>query len=79
MNWKNHIEVDDKVLAGKPVIKGTRISVEHIVNLFASGWNERQILDNYPRLSKEDLQSVFVYLQDIIKDSMIYNEPQKYA
>ncbi|RRO21906.1 DUF433 domain-containing protein [Flavobacteriaceae bacterium 14752] len=79
MKWKSHIEVNDNVLVGKPVIKGTRISVEHIVNLLASGWSENQILENYPRLKKEDIQSVFAYLQDIIKDGMLYNEPQKYA
>ena len=79
MEWNNYIVVDDKVLVGKPFIKGTRISVEHIVNLFASGWSEKQILENYPRLTKKDLPSVFLYLQDIIKDGMIYNEHQKYA
>ncbi len=52
MKWKSHIEVNDNVLVGKPVIKGTRISVEHIVNLLASGWSENQILENYPRLKK---------------------------
>jgi uncharacterized protein (DUF433 family) len=79
MEWKNYIEINEEVLAGKPIIKGTRLSIEHIVNLFASGWNEQQIMENYPRLKKEDLQAVFLYIQDIIKDGLIYNEPQKSA
>ena len=79
MNWKAYIESDEKVLVGKPVVKGTRLSIEHIINLFAAGWTEQQILENYPRLTKESLQAVFLYIQDIIKDGMIYNKPPKAA
>jgi uncharacterized protein (DUF433 family) len=79
MNWKQYIESNNKVLVGKPVIKGTRLSVEHIIKLFASGWTEEQILENYPRLTKESLQAVFAYIQDIMKDGLIFNEPLKTA
>lgn len=79
MNWRNHIETNDNILVGKPVIKGTRLSVEHIISLMASGWTEQQILENYPRLSKESLQAVFGYVQDILKDGLFYNEPLKSA
>ena len=58
MNWKAYIETNDQILVGKPVIKGTRLSVEHVINLLASGWTEQQILENYPRLTKESLQAV---------------------
>lgn len=68
MNWRNHIETNDNILLGKPVVKGTRVSIEHIIKLLASGWTENQILDNYPRLSRESLQAVFAYIQDIMKD-----------
>jgi len=70
MNWRNYIETNDNILLGKPVIKGTRISIEHIIKLLASGWTENQILDNYPRLSRESLQAVFAYIQDIMKDEL---------
>lgn len=53
MNWRTHIETNNQILVGKPIIKGTRLSVEHIINLLASGWTEQQILKNYPRLTKE--------------------------
>jgi len=79
MNWKAHIETNDNILVGKPIIKGTRLSVEHIINLLASGWTEQQILDNYPRLSKEGLLAVFAYIQDLLKDGLLYNEPLKSA
>jgi len=58
MNWRNHIETNDQILVGKPIVKGTRLSVEHIIGLLAAGWTEQQILENYPRLSKESLQAV---------------------
>lgn len=79
MNWRMYIETNDSVLCGKPVIKGTRLSVEHIISLLASGWSENQILENYPRLSKESLQAVFQYIQDIIQDGLIYEKPLKTA
>jgi uncharacterized protein (DUF433 family) len=74
MDWRIHIEINENILFGKPVIKGTRLSVEHIINLLASGWNEQQILENYPRLTKESLQAVFLYIEDIMKDGLIYKE-----
>ena len=77
MNWRLYIETNDNVLSGKPVIKGTRLSVEYIINLLASGWSEIQIFENYPRLSKESLQAVFLYIQDIIQDGLIYEKSLK--
>ena len=40
INWREHIDHDEKILAGKPVIKNTRISVESILELFADGWTQ---------------------------------------
>ncbi len=79
MNWKAYIETNDQILVGKPIVKGTRLSVEHIIGLLAAGWTEQQILENYPRLSKESLQAVFGYIQDFLKDGFFYNEPLKSA
>jgi len=79
MNWKAYIETNDQILVGKPIVKGTRLSVEHIIGLLAAGWTEQQIIENYPRLSKESLQAVFGYIQDFLKDGLFYNEPIKSA
>ena len=56
--WKERITVDPKVLAGKPIIKGTRIAVEFILDLLANGWTIEKILKNYPQLKKEDITAV---------------------
>jgi uncharacterized protein (DUF433 family) len=50
MNWQEHIVSDQEVLLGKPTIKGTRISVELILELLAAGWTEQQLLESYPHL-----------------------------
>lgn len=59
MNWKEHIISDKEVLLGKPTIKGTRISVELILDLLANGWTEKMIFESYPRLTQNDLKAVF--------------------
>ena len=64
LNWRNHIHSDTEVLLGKPVIKGTRISVELILELCASGWTNEMILKSYPHITETDLRAVFAYLQD---------------
>lgn len=68
MKWEDYIISDKEILPGKPSIKGTRISVEHVVGLLAQGWNESQILENYPRLTKESLQAIFLYLLECLQD-----------
>lgn len=73
MDWQTYISTDQNVLLGKPTIKGTRISVEHIIGLLAQGWTEQQILENYPRLTTKSLQAVFSYIQDCLKDGLLYS------
>jgi uncharacterized protein (DUF433 family) len=63
MNWKEYITADPNVLGGKPTIKGTRLSVEFILERLAQGWTQAQLLENYPRLTAVHLQAVFAYLQ----------------
>ena len=61
VDWRNRVSVDPKVLAGKPVIKGTRIAVEFLMELIANGWSHEQILANYPHLTEDDIQAAFHY------------------
>ena len=62
MKWEERIVSDKEVLLGKPSIKGSIISVEFILQLFADGWSEQLILENHPRLTQEDLDAVFAYV-----------------
>ena len=59
MSWQARISVDPRVLVGKPVVKGTRISVEMVIDLLAAGWTHGQILDSYPAVTEEDISRLF--------------------
>ena len=72
MNWQEHITSDKEVLLGKPTIKGTRISVELILELLATGWTAKQILESYPRLNEQHLKAVFAYLKDCIQQELFF-------
>ena len=58
---EKRIVCNGKILSGKPVVNGTRLSVEFIVSLISQGWTEKEILENYPQLTKEDLTAVSKY------------------
>lgn len=73
MVWQNHIVSDKQILLGKPTIKGTRISVELILELFERGWNEKQILEAYPALTPDALRAVFSYLKDCIQQELYFS------
>lgn len=60
------ISADPKVLGGKPVVKGTRLSVEFIVERLADGWTEEQLLDNYPGLTHEDVSACLRYASETL-------------
>ena len=62
------IVVDQEIIAGKPVIKGTRISVEFILELLANGWSYEEILRNYPQLEREDILAAIKYSVEILRD-----------
>ncbi len=72
MNWQDYIVSDKQVLLGKPTIKGTRISVELVLELFSTGWTEKQILDSYPSVSAVALRAVFAYLKDCIQQELYF-------
>lgn len=69
MNWQDYIHSNHQVLLGKPTVKGTRISVEFLLGLFAVGWTEEQILENYPTLTQEALRAVFAFTALSFPDS----------
>lgn len=72
MNWQDYIVSDNQVLLGKPIIKGTRISVELVLELFSAGWTEKQILDSYTTVSAESLRAVFSYLKACIQQELYF-------
>jgi uncharacterized protein (DUF433 family) len=76
MNWREHIISDKEILLGKPTIKGTRISIELILELLATGWTEKMILESYPNLKEDDLKAVFSYLKDCMENELYFPLPK---
>jgi uncharacterized protein (DUF433 family) len=66
MTDTSRIHLDPKVLSGKPVVRGTRLSVEFVVGLLAEGWSETEILENYPGLEHADIIACFAYARDCL-------------
>ncbi len=72
MDWRERIVVDPKILVGKPLVRGTRLSVEFIVGLFAQGWTAQQVLENYPGLTLDDVHACFGYANDVLQSERLY-------
>ena len=69
---RSRIVLDPKVLVGKPVIRGTRISVEFVIGLMADGWSEVDILTNYPGITHEDIIACFSYARDTLSSEKVF-------
>jgi uncharacterized protein (DUF433 family) len=75
MDWHERITVNPKVLAGKPVIKGTRLAVEFVVELLGRGWTVEQILHEYDHLTPEDVQACLAYASEVLISERVYLLP----
>lgn len=62
--WRQYISSDPDILYGKPVVTGTRLSVAFLLDLFAGGWTEDDVLEEYPQLTRAGLRAVFAYAAD---------------
>jgi uncharacterized protein (DUF433 family) len=69
------IVADPKVLVGKPVVKGTRLAVEFIIDLLANGWPEPKILESYPGLVHEDIAACLHYAGRVLHSERVYRIP----
>jgi uncharacterized protein (DUF433 family) len=72
VDWKDRIEINPEVLVGKPVVKGTRLAVEFVLELIATGNSEQEILANYPRLTREDVLACVAYAVEIVRSERVF-------
>ena len=72
MDWHDRIVIDPGVLVGKAVVRGTRISVEFVVDLLAAGWNYEQLLASYPQLTGQDIRACLSYAGDVLREEHVY-------
>ncbi len=66
------IEVDPRILVGKPVIRGTRIPVELILKKLGQNIDVQEILQDFPRLTKEDVKAAIMYAESLVEDTEMY-------
>lgn len=68
----NRIETDPDIMVGKPVVKGTRLTVELILRQLANGQTIEELIKNYPQLTKEDIFACIGYATDLIETEKVY-------
>ena len=72
MEWQERIVTDPDALLGQPVIKGTRLAVEFVIDLLAQGWSYDDILANYPGITREDVRACLVYARERLHAEKVY-------
>lgn len=72
MEWRDCIGSDPSIPVGKPVVRGTRLSVEFLLGLFAEGWTEEAIPESYPQVSRQALRAVFAFAQECARDEQVF-------
>jgi uncharacterized protein (DUF433 family) len=72
MTWQERIIIDPEILVGKPIIEGTRLSVDFILSLLAQGWPESEILRNYPGITAVDIRACLAYASDTLQSEKVY-------
>jgi len=68
----SRIALDPSVLAGKPVVRGTRLSVEFVIGLLADGWQEADIMTNYPGITHDDVMACLAYARDTPSSEKVF-------
>ncbi len=71
-NWKQRITINPKVLAGKPTVRGLRISVEQILWALANSVPVEDLLQDYPELEREDIQACVAYAAELVSEERVY-------
>jgi uncharacterized protein (DUF433 family) len=73
IKWEDYIEERKEVMMGKPVFKGTRLTVEHVLNELGTGMSHEELLENYPTLKPEHIQAAMLYAAAVVAmDESIY-------
>jgi uncharacterized protein (DUF433 family) len=76
MDWRDKIDLNPSVLVGKPVVRGSRLSVDFILGLMGRGWSEIDVLRNYPGITHEDIAACLQYASEILQSEKVYPATQ---
>ena len=78
-NWSEHIVTDSSILGGKPTLKGTRLSVEFVLELLAAGWDRESVRSDYPNLTEDGIRAVLAYAAETFREERFYILPPEKA
>lgn len=67
-DWRERIVSDPEILCGKPVVRGTRLSVELILGWLAQGWTHEMLLESYPQLYRDDILAALAYTTALLRE-----------
>lgn len=73
MNWQQYISLNPEVMTGKPVIKGTRITVELLLERLGNGWTMEQLMESFPHVSPDSIRACLLYAADSVRNEIIHN------
>lgn len=76
MDWRERIAVNPDVLVGKPVIKGTRIAVELVIDLMARGYTPQQVVEQYDHVTVDDVHACLAYAAEVVQFEKVYALPR---
>ena len=68
IDWRKYIVSDERILSGKPLVSGTRLSVEFVLELLAGGWDSESLRESYPQLTDERIRAVLAYAAESFRD-----------
>jgi len=72
MSWQGRIEVNPEILVGKPIVRGTRLAVEFVLDMLAGGCSEEEILRNYPGLVHDDILACVAYAAELVRSERVF-------
>ncbi|MDP8922057.1 MAG: DUF433 domain-containing protein [Chloroflexota bacterium] len=75
IDWRDYIVSDERILAGKPTLKGTRVSVEFVLDLLAAGWDCESLREHYPYLTDKGIRAVLAYAAHTFREERFYALP----
>jgi uncharacterized protein (DUF433 family) len=75
IDWEDYIVADPEVMVGKPVVKGTRITAEFVLQLLAAGWTEAMVLESYPSITPDALRAIYAFAATVVGEQRFFGVP----
>ncbi|GAG74619.1 MAG: DUF433 domain-containing protein [Nanoarchaeota archaeon] len=68
----SRITTNPKIMVGKPIIRGLRITVDQILKTLAAGVNIKELLEDYPELEREDIEAALLYAAELVEEERVF-------